>query len=58
MPVTLAQLKDQLGDPIVFLQHTNPVTHVTRAFTDADLGPVALAVVLAWINARLAEEGR
>jgi hypothetical protein len=53
--LTLAQIKDILGDPIVLMTFRNPRTGVVRAFTDLDLPAAAVTALVAFINARFAE---
>jgi len=49
-PLTLAQLKDAIGDPIVLLTGVNKLTGVPTQFTDHDLPPDGLLALLAWLN--------
>lgn len=48
--LTLQQLKQIVGDPIVFLQVFDPRQNKMVELTDADLSPTAMNAILTWIN--------
>lgn len=51
--LTLQQLEDFLGNPIVILQLVHPQTHKVIELTLESLPPTAQAVVLQFINSHL-----
>lgn len=51
--LTIAQIKDLLGDPIVFLQAFDRSTGKLVTLTDRDIPAQFRDNVVAWINARL-----
>lgn len=50
---TIAQLEDQVGVPIVVLTAWDRTTKTYMVLTVRDLGVLAVAQVVAWLNARL-----
>lgn len=50
---TIDQLEDELGLPIVLLTAWDPTTQKHVRLLLRDLPPVAIAVVVAWLNDRL-----
>jgi hypothetical protein len=50
---TIAQLEDQIGVPIVILTAWDRTTKTYMVLTVRDLGVLAVAQVVAWLNARL-----
>lgn len=52
--LTLAELEDILGNPIVLLTWTHPRTKATRTISVEDLTPALQTQFLRWINDRIA----
>lgn len=50
---TLAQLADMVGTPIVILVAFDQTTQKPMQLTVSDLGVLAIAQVVAWLNDRL-----
>jgi len=51
--LTLAQLADMVGTPIVILVAIDQTTQKPMQLTVSDLGVLAIAQVVAWLNDRL-----
>jgi hypothetical protein len=54
--LTLAQIEDSIGSPIVLLTHVSKAG-VAKTISVEDLSAAAQAVFVAWVNARLTEDG-
>jgi hypothetical protein len=51
--LTLQQLADMVGTPVVILVAFDQTTKKTMQLTVSDLGVLAIAQVVAWLNDRL-----
>lgn len=54
--LTLAQIEDFVGSPIVLLTHTN-LQGVSKTISVEDLPAAAQTAFVNWVNARLTEDG-